>query len=103
MRHKILLIKYKMANAWLSHVKKTMKRMKSSGSYKKGDGLKKVILAAKKTYKKGGALVPPGPPVKPDSPSTPTMKHEEEDKVAFAPTKVRQGASRKTRRGRSRR
>jgi hypothetical protein len=47
-----------MANKWLAHVKKTMRKMKSSGSYKKGDGLKKVILAAKKTYhkgKKGGA------------------------------------------------
>lgn len=46
-----------MANAWLSHVKKTMKSMKSKGSYKKGDGLKKVIKEAKKTYKKhkGGA------------------------------------------------
>jgi hypothetical protein len=41
-----------MANKWLAHVKKTMKTMKSKGSYKKGDGLKKVILEAKKTYKK---------------------------------------------------
>jgi len=31
-----------------------MKTMKSKGSYKKGDGLKKVILEAKKTYKKLG-------------------------------------------------
>ena len=47
-----------MANKWLTHVKKTMKQMKSRGQYKKGDGLKKVIMAAKKTYskgKKGGA------------------------------------------------
>jgi hypothetical protein len=46
-----------MANAWLSHVKKTMKSMKSKGTYKKGDGLKKVIKEAKKTYKnhRGGA------------------------------------------------
>lgn len=46
-----------MANVWLSHVKKTMKSMKSKGTYKKGDGLKKVIKEAKKTYKKhrGGA------------------------------------------------
>ena len=47
-----------MANKWLAHVKKTMRKMKSSCAYKKGDGLKKVILAAKKTYskgKKGGA------------------------------------------------
>jgi hypothetical protein len=39
-----------MANAWLTHVKKTMKHMKSKGSYKKGDGLKKVIMEAKKTW-----------------------------------------------------
>jgi hypothetical protein len=41
-----------MANAWLTHVKKTMSEMKHRGTYKKGDGLKKVILEAKKTYKK---------------------------------------------------
>lgn len=41
-----------MANAWLSHVKKTMKQMKSKGTYKKGDGLKKVIMEAKKSYTK---------------------------------------------------
>ena len=41
-----------MANKWLAHVKKTMKTMKSRGTYKKGDGLKKVILEAKKSYKK---------------------------------------------------
>jgi len=46
-----------MANKWLSHVKHTMKQMKSRGTYKKGDGLKKVIMEAKKSYKKhkGGA------------------------------------------------
>lgn len=45
-----------MANKWLMHVKKTMKTMKSKGTYKKGDGLKKVILEAKKSWhhKKGG-------------------------------------------------
>ena len=41
-----------MANTWLTHVKKTMKTMKSKGTYKKGDGLKKVIKEAKKSYKK---------------------------------------------------
>jgi len=41
-----------MANPWLTHVKHTMASMKKSGTYKKGDGLKKVIMAAKKTYKK---------------------------------------------------
>lgn len=44
-----------MANAWLTHVKKTMSEMKHRGTYKKGDGLKKVIMAAKKTYKKSSA------------------------------------------------
>ena len=47
-----------MANKWLTHIKKTMKTMKSKGTYKKGMGLKQVILAAKKTWhkaKKGGA------------------------------------------------
>ena len=41
-----------MANAWLTHVKSTMASMRKAGTYKKGDGLKKVIHAAKKTYKK---------------------------------------------------
>jgi hypothetical protein len=44
-----------MANKWLSHVKETMKRMKSNGTYKKGQGLKQVILEAKKTYKKSAS------------------------------------------------
>jgi len=39
-----------MANPWLTHVKSTMASMKKDGSYKKGDGLKKVIMEAKKTY-----------------------------------------------------
>jgi hypothetical protein len=39
-----------MANKWLTHVKKTMKMMKSKGTYKKGMGLKQVIMAAKKTW-----------------------------------------------------
>jgi hypothetical protein len=47
-----------MANAWLTHVKKTMSEMKHRGTYKKGDGLKKVILEAKKTYKKHGVAGP---------------------------------------------
>ena len=46
-----------MANPWLTHVKSTMASMKKTGTYKKGDGLKKVIMEAKKSYKKhkGGA------------------------------------------------
>lgn len=43
-----------MANKWIAHVKKTMKTMKSKGTYKKGDGLKKVIMEAKKHWKKHG-------------------------------------------------
>jgi len=50
-----------MANKWLVHVKKTMKLMKRAKTYHKGDGLKKVILAAKKTYKKTGGLSDPKP------------------------------------------
>jgi hypothetical protein len=47
-----------MANKWIVHIKKTMKTMKSRGTYKKGMGLKQVIKEAKKTWhhaKKGGA------------------------------------------------
>lgn len=40
-------------NRWLMHVKKTMKTMKAKGTYKKGEGLKQVIKAAKATYHKG--------------------------------------------------
>ena len=47
-----------MSNPWLTHVKKTMSEMKHRGTYKKGDGLKKVILAAKKTYKHSAAAGP---------------------------------------------
>jgi hypothetical protein len=42
----------KMANKWIAHVKKTMKRMKSRGTYKKGMGLKQVIMEAKKDWHK---------------------------------------------------
>ena len=35
---------------WRAHVAKTMKHMKSKGTYKKGDGLKKVIAEAKKSW-----------------------------------------------------
>jgi len=47
-----------MANAWLTHVKKTMSEMKHRGTYKKGDGLKKVIMEAKKTYKRSSSAGP---------------------------------------------
>jgi hypothetical protein len=35
-----------------------MSEMKHRGTYKKGDGLKKVILEAKKTYKRSGLAGP---------------------------------------------
>ena len=74
-----------MANAWITHIKKTMRTMKSKGTYKKGLGLKQVIKEAKKSWhkgKKGGAgdevekpmsdekltsddKVPPAPPADP--------------------------------------
>ena len=41
-----------MVNPWMTHMKTTLAKMRADGSYKKGDGLKKVIMAAKKTYKK---------------------------------------------------
>lgn len=46
-----------MANKWLVHIKKTMKKMKATGKYVAGKGLKQVIMAAKKTWhkaKRGG-------------------------------------------------
>ena len=42
----------KMANKWITHIKKTMKTMKSRGTYKKGMGLKQVIKEAKKDWHK---------------------------------------------------
>ena len=48
-----------MANKWITHIKKTMRTMKSKGTYKKGLGLKQVIKEAKKSWhhaKKGGDL-----------------------------------------------
>jgi hypothetical protein len=47
-----------MANAWLTHVKKTMSEMRHRGTYKKGDGLRKVIEEAKKTYKRSSSAGP---------------------------------------------
>ena len=42
-----------MANRWLAHMKKTMRKMKLNNTYKKGMGLKQVIAQAKLTYRKG--------------------------------------------------
>lgn len=80
-----------MANKWLAHVKKTMKRMKTSGTYKKGDGLKKVILEAKKSYKKGGADEDKAMP-------EPVVPAAEVEKVAGRRKTRRGGKSKKTRR-----
>jgi hypothetical protein len=41
-----------MTNPWLAKVKSTMAEMKRRGTYKKGDGIRKVIMEAKKTYTK---------------------------------------------------
>ena len=64
-----------MANKWLLHVKKTMKQMKSKGTYAKGKGLGQVIKEAKKTWKKGGGGDDTMPKVDTSSitSSTPTM------------------------------
>lgn len=83
-----------MANKWLAHVKKTMKRMKTSGTYKKGDGLKKVILEAKKSYKKGGADDDKALP----EPVVPAAPAAEVEKVAGRRKTRRGGKSKKTRR-----
>ena len=84
-----------MANKWLAHVKKTMKRMKSSGTYKKGDGLKKVILEAKKSYKKGGADDDKAMP----EPAVPATPAADVAKVVAGRRKTRRGGkSKKTRR-----
>jgi len=50
-----------MANKWITHIKKTMKQMKKKGTYKKGLGLKQVIMEAKKHWHKGGADPEPEP------------------------------------------
>jgi hypothetical protein len=63
-----------MANKWLAHVKKTMKRMKARGTYVKGKGLGQVIKEAKKDWKKGGG----------DEPSTSTPETTMETKTPLA-------------------
>ena len=76
-----------MANKWIVHVKKTMKTMKSKGTYKKGMGLKQVIKEAKKSWKsvkKGGA----------EEEVEPTPKVEE-GAVAAAPLAEEGGRRRK--------
>lgn len=62
-----------MANAWLAHVKKTMKQMKSKGTYAKGKGLGQVIKEAKKTWKKGGGNGDETAPKVDTSSTPPTM------------------------------
>lgn len=46
----------KMANKWITHIEKTMKTMKSKGTYEKGKGLSQVMKEAKKSWHKGGAV-----------------------------------------------
>ena len=79
-----------MANTWITHVKKTMRMMKSKGTYKKGMGLKQVIKEAKKSYKKskkGGA----------DEEAEPMAKEVEEGAVADAAPLPEQGGRRRKR------
>jgi hypothetical protein len=83
-----------MANKWLAHVKKTMKHMKAHGTYKKGDGLKKVILEAKKSYKKGGADDDKALP----EPAVPSAPAADVGTVAGRRKTRRGGKSKKTRR-----
>lgn len=58
----------KRANPWLAHVKKTMKHMKSKGTYAKGKGLGQVIREAKKTWKKRGGADDSAAPASSDGP-----------------------------------
>ena len=60
-----------MANRWLAHMKKTMRKMKIKKTYKKGMGLKQVIAQAKLTYRKG------------------KRGGAEDDKVSYPPQQVR--------------
>jgi hypothetical protein len=87
-----------MPNKWLAHVKKTMKQMKTKGTYEKGKGLKQVIMAAKKTWskvKKGGAEDSSDDEAAPvDKPDAAPV-----DKPAAAPA-MGMGGRRKTRRRR---
>lgn len=48
-----------MANRWITHIKKTMKAMKSKGTYVKGKGLGQVITEAKKTWTSTPSSTPP--------------------------------------------
>lgn len=63
-----------MANKWITHIKKTMKRMKARGTYKKGMGLKQVIKEAKKDWHK----------VKSGGGEDGSSSEEEEEKTASA-------------------
>ena len=51
-----------------------MSEMKHRGTYKKGDGLKKVILEAKKTYKRHGST---------GAPAKKTRRHRKSRKSFF--------------------
>jgi hypothetical protein len=81
----------KRVNPWLAHVKKTMKQMKSKGTYEKGKGLSQVIKEAKKTWKKHGGADDSTTPVSADGPvETATAPATPEQKTG--------GRRRKTRR-----
>ena len=86
-----------MPNAWIAHVKKTMRHMKSKGTYAKGKGLKQVIKEAKKSWKhhrRGGADDEPAmsPPADVD------VKEEMEGENPTPPGGRRRRTAKKTRR-----
>jgi hypothetical protein len=87
-------------------MKKTMATMKSAGTYKKGDGLKKVILEAKKTYKKSVATKSSGKKTRKQRRGF--LFGGEENTVAMSPApapepvaKEEEGGSRKRRGGKA--
>jgi hypothetical protein len=88
----------KMANKWIAHIKKTMRTMKSRGTYKKGLGLKQVIKEAKKSWhhaKKGGADEEEEKPVVPVGEGTDAMATD-----AMAAGRKRRRGSKTVRKGR---
>jgi len=83
----------KMANKWITHIKKTMKRMKARGTYKKGMGLKQVIKEAKKDWHK----------VKSGGGDSSSEEEEEEKKVATAEAGEGMGGRRRRKHGKTHR
>jgi hypothetical protein len=77
-----------MANKWMTHVKKTMKKMSSKKKSLGKGWFKTVLKEAKSTYhKKGGA----------DEPEVKEEKEEKEDSVKETPELEQEGGKRKRR------